>query len=489
MTMTNKDWARDHFPEDENPRSGMHDGDGDPRTDIPNADDEHEFTGADTKPNGHAGEHGADPRNSEDNLSVGDFLAYMPQHSYIFMPARDLWPAASVNARVPPVFGHDGKPISASKWLDQNRAVEQMSWAPGHPPLINDRLISEGGWIDRPGCTVFNLYRPASIVPVAGDITPWIDLVEKTFPDQADLIISWLAHRVQQPHEKINHALVLGGEPGIGKDTILEPVKQAIGPWNFGDVSPKQVLGRFNGFLKSIILRVSEARDLGEFDRYAFHDHMKVYIAAPPDVLRVDEKNLREHNIPNLCGVVITSNHKTDGIYLPADDRRHLVAWSTASKGDFSSDHWSRIYRWYASGGNEHVAHYLANLDLSGFDPKAPPPKTQAFWEIVNANRAPEDTELADTLDDLGRPDIVTVDQVASRAALLQPTFAEWLRDRRNRRGIPHRFEDCGYVMVSNPNDVGGRWKMNSVRHTLYGRTDLTVRDRIAAAMKFAGTR
>ena len=59
----------------------------------------------------------------------------------------------------------------------------------------------------------------------------------------------------------------------IGKDTLLEPVKRAVGPWNFVEVSPQQVLGRFNGFLKSVILRVSEARDLGEFDRFAFYDH------------------------------------------------------------------------------------------------------------------------------------------------------------------------------------------------------------------------
>ena len=81
---------------------------------------------------------------------------------------------------------------------------------------------------------------------------------------------------MQRPHEKINHALVLGGKQGIGKDTILEPVKYAVGPWNFNEVSPQQLLGRFNGFLKSVILRVSEARDLGEFDRFAFYDHMKV---------------------------------------------------------------------------------------------------------------------------------------------------------------------------------------------------------------------
>jgi hypothetical protein len=437
------------------------------------------------KANGSGGEHA----NPEQGVLIEDFLAYMPQHSYIFVPSRDLWPAGSVNARVPPVIGPDGKPILPAKWLDANAAVEQMTWAPGQPMLIRDKLIADGGWINRPGCTVFNLYRPPVIKPTAGDVTPWLDLISKVFPDQADQIVWWLAHRVQRPHEKINHALVLGGDPGIGKDTILEPVKYAIGHWNFAEVSPKQILGRFNGFLKSVILRVSEARDLGEFDRFAFYDHMKVYIAAPPDVLRVDEKNLKEHNVPNLCGVVITSNHKTDGIYLPADDRRHMVAWSSLTKDDFADGYWRGLYKWYAGGGNEYVADYLANLDISAFDPKEPPPKTQPFWEIANANRAPEDAELADVLDDLGRPDIVTVDQVAGRAALLQPSFAEWLRERKNRRSIPHRFEDCGYAAVSNPNDAGGRWKINGVRHTLYGKSDFTVRDRIAAAIRYVGAR
>jgi hypothetical protein len=30
----------------------------------------------------------------------------------------------------------------------------------------------------------------------------------------------------------------------------------------------------------------------------------------------------------NCLGFIITTNYKTDGIYLPADDRRHYVAWS-----------------------------------------------------------------------------------------------------------------------------------------------------------------
>jgi hypothetical protein len=92
-------------------------------------------------------------------------------------------------------------------------------------------------------------------------------------------------------------------------------------------------------------------------------------------------------------------------------------------------------------------------------------------------------------LDDLGRPDVITLSDVVDRAGLLQPAFAEWLRDRKNRRNTPHRFEDCGYAVVSNPNDTEGRWKMSRVRNTIYGKASLTIHDRLAAAFRLTGAR
>src|SRR5207247_347054 len=144
----------------------------------------------------------------DQTISLDDFYAYMPTHRYIFAPCRQLWPARSVNARLGSIEG-----IAANVWLDQNRHVEQMTWAPG------------------------------------------------------------------------------------------EPVEYAIAPWNFTEVSPTHMFGRFNGFVRSVILRVSEARDLGDVNRFAFYEHMKIYSAAPPDVFRCDEKNLREYSVPNVCGV------------------------------------------------------------------------------------------------------------------------------------------------------------------------------------------
>jgi hypothetical protein len=99
-----------------------------------------------------------------EGVERSDFQAFMPGHAYIFVPTGELWPGSSVNSRIPPIedgVDKEGKPkfISASAWLDRNRPVEQMTWAPGMPKVISDRLISDGGWIERKGVACFNLYR------------------------------------------------------------------------------------------------------------------------------------------------------------------------------------------------------------------------------------------------------------------------------------------------------------------------------------------
>jgi hypothetical protein len=288
---------------------------------------------------------------------------------------------------------------------------------------------------------------------------------------------------------------VLGGAPGIGKDTLLEPVKYAVGPWNFHDVSPTHLLADFNSFAKSVILRINEGRDLGEIDRFKFYDRTKIYTAAPPDVLRVNEKHMPEYYAFNVVGVVVTTNHKTDGIYVPADDRRHYVAWSDRQKEDFAPGYWNELWGFYADGGLEHVTAYLATLDLSDFDPKAPPPKTAAFWDIVNASQPPEDAELADLLDKLGQPDpqdphTLVPPETATLAELVTRAngdIAIWLLDRRNRRQLPHRLERCGFVSVRNPTSRDGLWRLDGARQVIYARSDLTLEARLTAALKRVG--
>jgi hypothetical protein len=442
------------------------------------------------------------------DIKLSDFQAFLPQHSYIYIPTRDLWPAGAVNAVVPsiPLFNLDGSPrmsegkqvhMKATTWLDTKQAVEQMTWAPGLPMLIRERLISEGGWLDHPGAACFNLYRPPTMRH--GDPTKagrWVDHVKRVYPDYWDHIIKWLAHRVQHPEIKINHCLVLGGKPGVGKDTLLGPVVQAVGPWNCADISPETLFAPFTGFLKAVVLRVSEARDMGDVSKFQLYERMKTMNAAPPDVLRVNEKHLREHYIVNVVGAIITTNYRTEGLYLPADDRRHYVCWSELNHSDFDSEpgandastYFDDMWRWYEKeGGFEEVAAYLATLDISGFNPKAPPPKTPAFWAIVDANRPPEESEIADVLDLIGNPPALTIERLAASA---EADLSAFLRDKTKRKAAKHRIEAAGYEIVRNDVAQDGLWVVNvdgvKARKTIYARNELSLKERMKAAHRVA---
>jgi hypothetical protein len=412
-----------------------------------------------------------------------------------------MWLPSSVNSRIPPVATGRKKPdsqddeyIAASTWLDRNQPVEQMTWMPGEPQLIHDRLIDESEWVDRPGMTIYNVYHPPTIVP--GDpekATRWLDHVYRIYSDDAEHILTYFAQRVQNPGVKINHALLLGGEQGIGKDTGVEPVRFAVGPWNCAEISPTHLLGQFNPFVRSVILRVSEARDLGGVERFALYEHLKIYEAAPPAILLCNQKHLRPYSVPNVTGVIITTNHKTDGIALPADDRRHYVAWSDAKPTDFPDKYFANLFSWLESEGYRHCAAYLATRDISTFDPKAPPKKTSAFWDIVDAGRATEEAELADVVDSLAakwdadgnlvRPDTVTLDDIVEQARSKQMVdFCDWLRDRKNRRQIPYRLDTIGYVPVRNPAAEDGYWAVGGKRVAIYVKRTLSRRDQLKAA-------
>jgi hypothetical protein len=136
---------------------------------------------------------------------------------------------------------------------------------------------------------------------------------------------------------------------------------------------------------------------------------------------------LPEHPVFNICSVIITTNH-IDGLYVTADDRRHFIAWTELTKEDFSQSYWDELWGWYYRGGFENVAAYLSERDLSRFNAKAPPPKTEAWGRAVNAGRNPEDADFADALDRLERPDAVTLSMIKEKA---YDAFDDWLNDPR----------------------------------------------------------
>ena len=288
-----------------------------------------------------------------DGVTLNDFSAFMPMHSYIYQPTREMWPAASVNARIEPVpvVDDDGEPVaddkgtatgsSANAWLDRNSAVEQMTWAPGEPMLIRDRLVSNGGWVERDGVTCFNLYRP-----------PIIQHGDAAKAGRGSSTSTRSTARSRAHHQV--HGLQ--GSAAAGQDQSRASARRRAGhrqghaaragqvcsrAVEFRGGLTQQVCGRFNGFSKSVILRISEAARSRRRQPLRF---LRAHEGATPPRRRTCCASMKSTcastAVFNVCGVIITTNYKTNGIYLPADDRRHYVAWSNLTKEDFTTAYW-----------------------------------------------------------------------------------------------------------------------------------------------------
>ena len=338
---------------------------------------------------------GEDSAKATTGLDYESFFAYMPTGDYVFIASREHWPAKSVNARLKPktelrrvlkdgVWKVEEVLVPASAWLDKHSYVTSMSWLPGEPEFVADLVIAGGGRITTGGAKLFNLYRPPVIEPVEGDVKLYADHWKRLYPGECEEMLDWLSFKVQHPEVKINHAIGMGGAEGIGKDTLLAPIREAVGPWNFAEVSPGRVLkGDFNEYMQSVILRVNEAHDVGDFNRFDFHERTKTMIAAPPEVVEINGKFRRQYCIPNLTGVIILTNHKTLGLYLPRTDRRHLIGWSECLKSEMA-EFCAGLWNWYEKeNGFAKVAHFLRSRDLSKFNPKAEPRKTATPWHLI----------------------------------------------------------------------------------------------------------
>jgi len=82
------------------------------------------------------------PTRITSTLAFEDFCAYAPTRACIYLPCRTPWPNASIDTRLPrrPLLDANGNPvrdgrgkvkmIPASTWLEQNRSVETLTWAP-----------------------------------------------------------------------------------------------------------------------------------------------------------------------------------------------------------------------------------------------------------------------------------------------------------------------------------------------------------------------
>ena len=285
--------------------------------------------------------------------------------------------------------------IDASIWYDEHRqadgaqVLDGLTYAAGEDAIsARDRSLYGNTWVN------------ARITPIPGDVSLWLAHVERLIPDpiERNHLLDVMAFKVQHPEIKINHAVLLAGSPGAGKDTLMAPFIVAVcGPHykNQSIVDSKSLNSQFGYALESEIMIINELRPDQFKDRRELENQLKPIVAAPPETLTVNRKGLHPYDALNRVLVIAFSNFR-DAIALPPDDRRWFVLWTYAPRMDTADS--ARMWDWYRTGGFSAIAGYLTTRDVSTFMPGAPPPMTEAKTLMGAHSMSPTEAWLTDQI-------------------------------------------------------------------------------------------
>jgi hypothetical protein len=419
-------------------------------------------------------------------VPVEQFVFYGPGNNFIYRPNGLYWIAGAVDAAVSPI-NEEGKIVKASDWLKQNQLVTSLTVDPSRgDDYVKGYDCRNGEIIATVGGALYNTYRPATIeLGVANDVLPFLKHVRLVFNKvgDADQFLDYMAHRVQKPWQKPRFALLIAGEQGVGKDTAVELCMPAIGGWNVSNIDPSALESGFNEYVSATLVRISEAANLQEMSKWAFNEQTKVLIAGNPDTVTVNPKYGQKYSMKMFCGVIMTTNHLSNGIFIPEGDRRYDVI-DCATKKDMGlneeelKEHFERLWEWFENDrGAENIAAYLNTRDISKFSANSGQRKTEAHKTVV-AQGYSSDYWLTDIIEELGSP-------VALRASwIVERAVANGMKINEVRAKMAYAMERTEYSKMVNPNIVDGRWKIAGKSTIIYSKYGISIDEALKSVEK-----
>ena len=292
---------------------------------------------------------------------------------------------------------HNARKIEASACFDENREAK------GAKTIVGVTYAAGGDvFVTRDGQQYGNRWRDARPEPVPGDVSRWLTHLERLIPVEFERehLLNVMAHKVQFPGHKINHAVLMGGTHGSGKDTLFAPFFWAVGgasKTNCSLVKNEDLTSQWGYALECEVMEIAELRQSEAKDRRSLENTLKPIIAAPPELLPINRKGLHPYMALNRVLVVAFSNERA-AITISTEDRRWFCLWAECEK--LPEAEAVGLWNWYKNrGGFEAVAHYLATRDVSAFNPSAPPPMTEAKAIMTEQGQSMAEAFIVDLIE------------------------------------------------------------------------------------------
>ena len=263
----------------------------------------------------------------------------------------------------------------------------------------------------------FNIWRdPRTTLPSAAseaDVQPWLDHAAFIVPDPIvrAVVLDWMAWVIQHQDKKPNFAIVMGSHhEGIGKDTLIEPLRLAIGRRYVREVYPSAFTGDHNEFMVGCKLLI--VQEMHNFERRATMNTLKLILAAPSDTVPVNPKGTPAHHVPNILAAVFFTN-EDNALAIARGDRRYFVTWNDAAPREPA--YYTELIGWLGSGGAGKVARWLLQRDVSAFNAQGRAPDTQAKQDMQAAARTPVEAWVEDGIADRSgcfAPELISLQDV-----------------------------------------------------------------------------
>lgn len=286
---------------------------------------------------------------------------------------------------------------------DEERiVVDTVTWLPS-----DDKILKEGGAVK------LNLYVQPTMEVKQGDATPWLEHLEFLISDkdQSEHLLNWMAFMMQHPEKKINHQVLMAGNPRIGKDMLFVPIVEYFGQQNVAHPQAEQMHGSFNEYLNGKKLIMVE--EIMNYEKRTYENQLKPLCAAPPKFLHINVKGLRQYEIHNVCALVFFSNEPDAISIRTKGDTRYFCLWSGVQPK--SPEYYTELWRWMHDGGNEIVSHYLLNRDVSDFNHGTGAPETEYRKEIGYMSTSGKELTVTEAIQCHSAPfegDLVTTNDV-----------------------------------------------------------------------------
>ena len=299
--------------------------------------------------------------------------------------ATKLWVDHYSNDKVPEcIVQRDGtmsrKPVASSTaWLawPMRLSAKRLSYAPGQQEFTQDER----------GEVVYNKWAGWPMDPRKGDVTPWKRLLDYGFGTDKEArkwFEQWIGYQFQHPGTKAYQSVVLYSPVhGMGKSLTGITLLRVFGERNSKKIGHDQLIAKFNGWM--VETQFVLADDIGATgdDRAKVSEALKAFIVA--ERLQVNKKFIDEYQLDCCANLLITTN-SSRCVTIENTDRRYFI-WEWLEK---APQEFFNLYDvWYRS--DEAVAallHHYMTLDLTGYDPHAPAPMTEAKEEMAESTRS-----------------------------------------------------------------------------------------------------